>query len=75
MKFNPHLHVIVAEGIVDKNNNYKNYDYFPYEKIRKSFTYELVNSLKKVISPKLKEFSICVLIKIFSFRSIYYFNN
>ena len=23
MKFNPHLHVIVAEGIVDKNNNYK----------------------------------------------------
>lgn len=58
MKFNPHLHVIVAEGIVDKNNNYKKYDYFPYEKIRKLFTYELVNLLKKVISPKLKEFSI-----------------
>ena len=50
IKFNPHLHVLVAECIIDKNNNVKKYDYFHYELMRKSFQKILLDLLTKRIN-------------------------
>lgn len=48
LKFNPHLHVIVAEAVLEKGR-IKDYNYFNYEKIRKCFMYNLIKLLNKSI--------------------------
>ena len=50
LKFNPHLHVLVAECIIDKQNNVKNYNHFHYELMRKSFQKALLDLLTKKIN-------------------------
>ncbi len=49
LKFNPHLHVLVAECIIDKNNHVKKYNHFHYELMRKSFQRALLDLLTKKI--------------------------
>lgn len=34
LNFIPHLHVLIAEGVYDKNNNFKKVNYFNYELLR-----------------------------------------
>lgn len=47
LNFNPHLHVIIAEGMFDKNNKFKNVNYFDYELLRKSFQFSLLDLVEK----------------------------
>ena len=50
LKFNPHHHVLVAECIIDKQNNVKNYNHFHYELMRKSFQKALLDLLTNKIN-------------------------
>ena len=50
LKFNPHLHVLIAECLIDKNNNFKNCYYFNYEQMRKSFQKALLDRMTKKIN-------------------------
>lgn len=56
MKFNPHIHVLIAEVVIDKDNNTKSFTHFHYEQLRKSFQYALLSLLSNKI--KTKEFHI-----------------
>ena len=51
LKFNPHLHVLVAECIIDKQNNVKNYNHFHNDnKIGRQFVTEhIFDFIKKLI--------------------------
>ena len=44
---NPHIHVLICEGYMDKDNLFHKYDHFHYEKLRKTFMGIL---LKKIYS-------------------------
>lgn len=37
LNFNPHIHVIIAEGLIDKMHNFKKYNYFNYDALSKCF--------------------------------------
>jgi hypothetical protein len=37
IKFNPHIHVLIAERVIDHELKYKKYDYFNFELLRKAF--------------------------------------
>lgn len=52
LKFNPHLHVLIAECVIDKDNNVKKWDYFNYEQMRKSFQKTLLDKMKARINTK-----------------------
>ena len=56
MKFNPHIHTLIAECTIDKNGNRKPYTFFNYESLRKSFMNQLLKRmyhfLKKSASNK-----------------------
>ncbi len=56
MKFNPHIHSLVAECTIDKFGNKKPFTYFNYESLRKSFMNQLLKRmyrfLKKVDNTK-----------------------
>lgn len=45
LKWNPHLHVLVAEVYVDKNHKVKKYNYFHYNQIRQTYKNFLMNNL------------------------------
>jgi hypothetical protein len=47
LKFNPHIHVLIAERIIDKDLKFKKYDYFNFESLRKSFMSRI---LKRIYS-------------------------
>jgi len=51
LKFNPHIHVLIAKRIIDKDLQFKKYDYFNFESLRKAF----MNQLFKRIYHYLKE--------------------
>jgi hypothetical protein len=51
LKFNPHIHVLMAERIIDNDLKFKKYDYFNFESLRKAF----MNQLLKRIYHYLKE--------------------
>ena len=52
LKFNPHIHVMLAEGGADKLGNWHDKRYFHYESLRKSFqTILLKLMLKKLGTP------------------------
>ncbi|WP_079933519.1 transposase [Carboxydocella sp. ULO1] len=36
LKFNPHVHVLVTEGAIDKNKIGKGVSFIPYEYLRKA---------------------------------------
>ena len=48
LKFNPHLHVLVAEAVLE-NGRIKDFSYFNYEKLRKCFMYNMIKLLNKSV--------------------------
>lgn len=56
MKFNPHIHTLIAECTIDKNGKRKPYTFFNYESLRKAFMNQLLKRmyhfLKKSASNK-----------------------
>ena len=47
LNFNPHIHVIIAEGLIDKNHNFKKYNYFNYDALSKRFMKILLDNMEK----------------------------
>lgn len=47
LNFVPHLHIIIAEGVYDKNSKFKKVDFFSYELLRKSFQKSLLSLIEK----------------------------
>lgn len=47
--WNPHLHLLVTEGGLDKNNRWRRFYYFDYRVLRKKWMYILLTSLKKAL--------------------------
>ena len=45
LKLNPHIHVLIAERVVDNNLNFKRFDFFNFESLRKSFMNRLLNRI------------------------------
>jgi len=45
MKFNPHIHVLIAERTLDDAGKLTKFDYFNYESLRKSFMRQLLRSI------------------------------
>lgn len=50
LKFNPHLHVLAAECVIDKDGNQKKFTHFHYELLRKSFQKSLLDILSRKIN-------------------------
>lgn len=48
LNFNPHIHVIIAEEIVDRNGNIKKFNYFNYDALSKRFMKVLLDKMEKV---------------------------
>lgn len=42
---NPHIHVLICDGYMDKNNHFHKYDHFHYEVLRKSFMKLLLDKI------------------------------
>ena len=42
---NPHIHVLICEGYMDKYDNFHKYDHFHYEQLRKTFMRILLNKI------------------------------
>lgn len=49
LNLHPHLHVLLAEALVDKHGNYKKIDFFPFERLRKVFMYKFLSNANKVL--------------------------
>ncbi len=47
--WNPHLHLLVTEGGLDKHNHWCKFYYFDYQILRKKWRYILLTSLKKAL--------------------------
>lgn len=47
LNFNPHIHVIIAENIIDKNKNFKKFNYFNYDALSKRFMKVLLDKMLK----------------------------
>ena len=45
----PHLHVLLAERLVDKFGNHKNIHYFPFKKLKKAFMFKFLNNANDVL--------------------------
>lgn len=52
LNFNPHIHVIIAEGLIDKNHNFKKYNYFNYDALSKRFMKILLDNMEKYFEKK-----------------------
>ncbi len=48
--WNPHLHLLVTEGGLDKNNRWHKFYYFDYQILRKKWMYILLSALKKIVA-------------------------
>lgn len=46
LKFNPHIHVLLTEGGLDKHKIWRNISFFSYEVLRKKWQYHLCKELK-----------------------------
>jgi len=46
---NPHIHLVVSEGGVDKDNQWRNASYFDTKKLRKKWQYHVITDLKKAV--------------------------
>lgn len=47
LNFNPHIHVIIAEEVMDKSGNIKKLNYFDYDALSKRFMVILLNKMEK----------------------------
>jgi len=54
LKLNPHIHVLIAERVVDSELTFKKFEYFNFDSLRKSFmnrlTYRIYHFLKDYVS-------------------------
>lgn len=46
LKFNPHIHVIFCEGLLDRNNNFKKINYLNYDALSKRFMKILLDKME-----------------------------
>lgn len=46
---NPHLHFVVSEGGIDKDNQWRHVNYFDTKKLRKKWQYHVLTGLKKAV--------------------------
>jgi len=46
---NPHIHLVVSEGGVDKDNEWRNVSFFDGKKLRKKWQYHVITALKKAV--------------------------
>lgn len=49
LNMHPHLHVLLAEALVDKFGNSKKIDFFPFERLRKVFMFKFLSNANKVL--------------------------
>jgi hypothetical protein len=49
MKWNPHLHILIAEQMLINNNELKKFDYFHFDLIRKTYMFNLLNNTYKYL--------------------------
>jgi len=49
LKFNPHIHTLIAECTIDKNGKKKPYHYFNYESLRKAFMNQLLKRMYRFL--------------------------
>lgn len=60
LKWHPHIHILVTEGAMCRKADWKVFDHFPYEMLRKIFMPKLLYNLSKRLFPsdfkKLKNF-------------------
>ena len=54
LKWNPHVHVILAEGSADAFGNWHAKGYFHFESLRKSFQAIMLKSMLKALGPSFK---------------------
>jgi hypothetical protein len=54
IKWNPHIHVLIAEGAADNFGNWHSKHYFSYESLRKSFQAILLKSMLAALGPGFK---------------------
>lgn len=50
MKWNPHLHVLIAERYINISNEIKKFDYFPFEKLRKTYMFFLMRKIYSALA-------------------------
>ncbi len=55
LNFIPHLHVLIAEGVYDKDNKFKKVSYFNFELLRKTFQKCLLQRIHNVIGDDFKK--------------------
>ena len=55
LKYNPHIHVLLAEGGADKLGNWHDKRYFNYESLRKSFQTILLKLMLEKLGPAFKK--------------------
>lgn len=46
LNFNPHIHVIISEGVIDKSHNFKKFNYFNYDALSKRFMKILLDKME-----------------------------
>ena len=57
LKWNPHIHVLLTEGAMDENSQYKAINYINYEVLRKSFMSSLFRRMREFYADSVKELS------------------
>ena len=56
LKWNPHIHILVTEGAFGRKTNWKVFNHFPYEMLRKRFMSKLLFNLsKRLFTPNFKK--------------------
>lgn len=53
LNFNPHIHIIIAENIIDKNGNIKKFNYFNFDALSKRFMKLLLDKMEKYFGKSL----------------------
>ncbi len=72
LNFNTHIHVIIAEYVVDKNKKLKKFDYFNYDALSKRFMKILLDKMEKYFGKKFKKTKNLMYLK---YKNGFYVNN
>lgn len=49
MKWNPHIHALVAERVYDQFNTHHKYDYFHFNQLRRIYQFKLLNTMSSYL--------------------------
>jgi hypothetical protein len=55
MNFNPHVHMLVTMGGMEKNGEWKTYDFIPFGMLRKQWQTVVLKLIRKLLSPEEKK--------------------